>query len=100
MPTYEYECPDCGHAFELFQSMTAKVKRTCPECGSRVEALIGTGGAVLFKGGGFYETDYRSAGYKKDAKAASRSPRRMLRARVLGRPRPKVFGKFSILKSD
>ena len=50
MPTYEYECPDCGHAFELFQSMTAKVKRTCPECGSRnLKRLIGTGGAVLFK---------------------------------------------------
>ena len=75
MPTYEYECPDCGHAFELFQPMTAKVKRTCPECGSRkLKRLIGTGGAVLFKGGGFYETDYRSPGYKKDAKVAESKP--------------------------
>ena len=74
MPTYEYECPDCGHAFELFQSMTAKVKRTCPECGSRnLKRLIGTGGAVLFKGGGFYETDYRSDSYKKAAAADKKS---------------------------
>ena len=74
MPTYEYECPDCAHAFELFQSMTAKVKRTCPECGSRkLKRLIGTGGAVLFKGGGFYETDYRSESYKAGAKKDSDS---------------------------
>ncbi|MEQ8844449.1 MAG: zinc ribbon domain-containing protein [Phycisphaerales bacterium] len=70
MPTYDYRCKACDHEFELFQSMTDKVKRTCPECGKRqLERLIGTGAALLFKGSGFYETDYRSEGYKKAADA-------------------------------
>ncbi|MCP3914169.1 MAG: zinc ribbon domain-containing protein [bacterium] len=70
MPTYDYVCRACNHAFEIFQSMTEGVKRKCPECGKlRLERLIGTGGAILFKGGGFYETDYRSKSYTegKDA---------------------------------
>lgn len=66
MPTYDYRCNACDHEFELFQSMSDKVKRTCPKCGKRaLERLIGTGAALLFKGSGFYETDYRSEGYKK-----------------------------------
>lgn len=70
MPTYDYECQACGHAFEMFQSITAKPAKKCPECGkSKLERLIGIGGAVLFKGGGFYETDYRSESYQKAAKA-------------------------------
>ena len=70
MPTYDYQCRDCGHRFELFQSITARVKRKCPECGKRtLERLIGTGSAVLFKGGGFYSTDYRSKSYRDAAKA-------------------------------
>ena len=102
MPTYEYECPDCGHAFELFQSMTAKVKRTCPECGSRkLKRLIGTGGAVLFKGGGFYETDYRSAGYKKDAKAAESKPKKDAESKGSGASKTKKSsGSSQISKSD
>ena len=72
MPTYEYQCDACDHAFELFQSMTEPKKRKCPECGkNKLERLIGTGSAVLFKGSGFYETDYRSECYKKQAKADS-----------------------------
>ena len=68
MPTYDYRCNACGHEFELFQSMTAPVKRKCPECAKNaLERLIGTGAAVLFKGSGFYETDYRSESYKKAA---------------------------------
>ena len=68
MPTYDYRCTACEHEFELFQSMTAKHKRKCPECGkSALERLIGTGAAVLFKGSGFYQTDYRSESYKKGA---------------------------------
>jgi len=68
MPTYDYECKHCGHTFELFQSMSARVKCKCPECGERtLERLIGTGAGIIFKGSGFYETDYRSASYKKDA---------------------------------
>ncbi len=74
MPTYEYECPDCGHHFELFQQMSDPVKRKCPECsGRKLKRLIGTGAGIIFKGSGFYETDYRSESYKKDAAADSKS---------------------------
>ncbi len=70
MPTYEYKCGDCGHGFELFQSITDPVRRKCPECGARkLKRLIGSGGAVIFKGSGFYQTDYRSDSYKKGAEA-------------------------------
>lgn len=58
MPTYEYECAKCGK-FEAFQNITAKPLRKCSRCGSKVQRLIGTGSAVIFKGSGFYETDYK-----------------------------------------
>ncbi len=75
MPTYDYECRACGHAFEKFQSITADPVRKCPTCGeNKVRRLIGTGGAVIFKGSGFYATDYRSESYKSAAKADSESP--------------------------
>lgn len=73
MPTYEYECTKCGHLFEAFQSMTAEPIKKCPECACRVKRLFGTGAGLLFKGGGFYETDYRSEGYKKAEKKESES---------------------------
>ena len=70
MPTYDYECDACKHTFELFQSMKDSPKRKCPECGkSKLRRLIGTGGAIIFKGSGFYGTDYRSESYKKGAEA-------------------------------
>lgn len=70
MPTYDYVCDGCGHAFELFQSMTDAVKKTCPKCGKKkLRRLIGAGGAIVFKGTGFYKTDYRSDSYKKGAEA-------------------------------
>ena len=70
MPTYDYECDACGHTFELFQSISEPVQRKCPECGkSKLRRLFGTGAAVVFKGSGFYQTDYRSDSYKKGAKA-------------------------------
>ncbi len=70
MPTYDYVCDGCGHAFELFQSMTDAVKKTCPECGKKkLRRLIGAGGAIVFKGSGFYKTDYRSDSYRKGAEA-------------------------------
>ena len=70
MPTYEYECSSCDHAFELFQQMSDPLKKKCPECGKlKLKRLIGTGSGVIFKGGGFYETDYRSDSYKKAADA-------------------------------
>ena len=75
MPTYDYQCNGCGHEFELFQSITARVRRKCPECGEpQLKRLIGTGGAVIFKGSGFYQTDYRSDSYKKAAEAEKKKP--------------------------
>jgi putative FmdB family regulatory protein len=68
MPTYDYECSACDHSFELFQSINEPVKRKCPACGkSKLRRLFGTGAALLFKGSGFYQTDYRSESYKKGA---------------------------------
>jgi putative FmdB family regulatory protein len=61
MPTYEYECTKCGHTFEAFQSITEKALSRCPKCGSRVKRLIGGGLGVIFKGSGFYTTDYKKS---------------------------------------
>lgn len=70
MPTYDYVCTACDHAFELFQQMSAEVETICPKCGkTSLKRLIGTGAAVLFKGSGFYETDYRTRSYKSGAEA-------------------------------
>lgn len=69
MPTYDYECEACGHEFEVFQKMTDKPKRKCPECQGKVRKKIGTGAGLIFKGSGFYITDYRSDNYKKSAEA-------------------------------
>jgi putative FmdB family regulatory protein len=74
MPTYDYECDACGHRFELYQSISADPERKCPECKKlKLRRLIGTGAAVVFKGSGFYQTDYRSDSYKKSAAADSGS---------------------------
>ena len=73
MPTYDYRCNACGHEFELFQAMSAGVKKKCPECKKlKLRRLFGTGAAIVFKGSGFYETDYRSESYKKGAAAAKK----------------------------
>jgi putative FmdB family regulatory protein len=70
MPTYDYVCDACGHKFELFQSITESAKKKCPECGKqKLRRLFGTGAAIVFKGSGFYTTDYRSESYKKRAEA-------------------------------
>lgn len=70
MPTYDYVCDACDHKFELFQSITAEPEKKCPECGKRkLRRLIGAGAAIVFKGSGFYQTDYRSESYKKRAEA-------------------------------
>ncbi len=74
MPTYDYQCEACDHAFEEYQSITAKQIRKCPSCGQRkLVRLIGTGGGLIFKGSGFYQTDYRSAEYKKSAEAEKKT---------------------------
>ncbi len=71
MPTYDYQCQKCGHRFEHFQSMTSPRLTDCPVegCGGNVKRLLGTGAGILFKGSGFYETDYRSDSYKAAASA-------------------------------
>ena len=72
MPTYDYRCDACGHEFEEMQSFKADPLKTCPKCEKdTLRRLFGTGAAVLFKGSGFYETDYRSESYKKAEKAES-----------------------------
>jgi putative FmdB family regulatory protein len=68
MPTYEYRCPK-GHEFEEFQRMSDPPVATCPECGAEAERLLSAGAGLLFKGSGFYITDYRSDSYKKAAAA-------------------------------
>jgi putative FmdB family regulatory protein len=74
MPTYEYVCRACGHEFEEFQSIKADPIAVCPKCRKKkVERKIGLGGAVIFKGGGFYETDYRSESYKSGEEAAKKA---------------------------
>lgn len=70
MPTYDYVCDACDHKFELFQSIKDDPLKKCPECSKRkLRRLIGAGAAVVFKGSGFYQTDYRSESYKKSAAA-------------------------------
>jgi putative FmdB family regulatory protein len=75
MPTYEYKCKKCGHRFEKFQSIKAGPIRKCPECGKNaVERLISAGGGLIFKGSGFYITDYRDSAYQEKAKADTAAP--------------------------
>jgi putative FmdB family regulatory protein len=66
MPTYEYECKSCGHQFERFQKMTDKPVKKCPNCGGEVRKLISSGAGLIFKGSGFYITDYASKGKKSE----------------------------------
>ena len=73
MPTYEYVCKKCEHEFEQFQSITAKPTRKCPKCGKmKLQRLIGAGAGIIFKGSGFYQTDYRSESYKQGEKSANK----------------------------
>jgi putative FmdB family regulatory protein len=71
MPTYEYRCSECRHEFEKFQRMSDDPVAECPECRSRAERRLSGGAGLLFKGSGFYITDYRSESYKQAAKSDS-----------------------------
>ena len=73
MPNYDYKCEECEHVFEVFQSMNDDKLTDCPldDCAGSVKRLLGTGGGLIFKGSGFYETDYRSDSYKAGEKKAS-----------------------------
>jgi putative FmdB family regulatory protein len=97
MPTYDYACDACGHKFELFQAITAEPERRCPECKKlKLRRLFGTGGAIVFKGSGFYQTDYRSKSYQEKAAAESKassgeskpSEAKPAEAKTDGKPRP------------
>ncbi len=66
MPTYEYICNSCGYSFEKFQQMTDKPLDKCPKCNNTIRRLIGKGAGIIFKGSGFYATDYRSNSYKSE----------------------------------
>ena len=68
MPTYDYECRKCGHRFEVFHSMSDDTARRCPKCKSKARRVPSAGAGLLFKGSGFYITDYRSSSYKEKAK--------------------------------
>ena len=69
MPTYDYVCTKCGHEFELVQKMTDPPKSRCPKCRGKIERKIGSGAGIIFKGSGFYITDYRNQDYKTKEKA-------------------------------
>lgn len=79
MPTYEYKCKQCGHKFEVFQSMNAEPIKVCPKCKGEVKRLIGAGAGPIFKGSGFYQTDYKnkpsgSVSKKDTSKSSSKDP--------------------------
>ena len=69
MPTYDYVCNACDYEFEHFQTMSSAKLQVCPECEGELKRLIGAGAGILFKGSGFYQTDYRNSKYHSDAKA-------------------------------
>ncbi len=74
MPTYDYKCLDCGHTFEMFQRMSDEPISECPECKGNVKRLFGTGLRPIFKGSGFYETDYKSNGSKSSSSKSTTVP--------------------------
>jgi putative FmdB family regulatory protein len=74
MPTYEYQCKKCRHKFEAFQKISARPLATCPKCKGSLKRLIGLGGGIIFKGSGFYTTDYRSKEYKDKEQKEEKPP--------------------------
>jgi len=73
VPTYEYACQKCGHEFEKFQNISDEPVKRCPKCKGKVVKLFSAGAGIIFKGSGFYQTDYRSESYKKGAKSESQA---------------------------
>ena len=89
MPTYEYECLKCGHRFEVFQKMSDPPKKRCPKCGGKLRRLVGTGAGIVFKGSGFYATDYRSESYKSQKKKESgEQPKPKDESKPKAKPKP------------
>lgn len=90
MPTYDYECQACGHTFEEFQSMSAESLKKCPQCKkNKLQRLIGAGAGIIFKGSGFYETDYKR---KEQPKPASESKSESSSASAKAESAPKSDG--------
>jgi putative FmdB family regulatory protein len=89
LPTYEYECLKCGHRFEVFQKMSDPPKKRCPKCGGKLRRLVGTGAGIVFKGSGFYATDYRSESYKSQKKKESgEQPKPKDESKPKAKPKP------------
>ena len=99
MPTYVYECTACGHQLELFQKMSDPPAEVCPECGGKLNRLPGAGAGIIFKGSGFYATDYRSRGYREKAKEEGGSKPSGDKAKEAGRPKDGGTPKDSGTKS-
>ncbi|MGL4398564.1 MAG: FmdB family zinc ribbon protein [Luteolibacter sp.] len=91
MPNYDYECQKCAKRFEVFQSMNEAKLTDCPEpgCDGQVKRLLGTGGGIIFKGAGFYQTDYRSSSYQAGAKAEGAASAPPAAAAPAAAPAPK-----------
>ena len=91
MPNYDYECQKCAKRFEIFQSMNDAKLTACPEadCDGQVKRLLGTGGGIIFKGAGFYQTDYRSSSYQAGAKAEGAASAPPAAAPAAAAPAPK-----------
>lgn len=93
MPTYDYRCDACHHEFDAFQSIMDAALRKCPKCGkNKLRRLIGAGSGIIFKGSGFYETDYRSESYKKAASAEAKPEP----AKADPKPEPKTEPKTDV----
>ena len=95
MPTYEYRCPECKNEFEKFQRMSDEPGAECPACGSAAERRLSGGAGLLFKGSGFYITDYRSDSYKKAAKADSGGGEKSSSSSADSKPAPSSDSKSS-----
>ena len=101
MPTYDYICEACGAALEIFQSMKESAKKKCPECGKlKLKRQIGTGAGIIFKGSGFYETDYRSESYKKGAEADRKSAKESNKSETSDKGKKPASEKKSSKKKD
>ena len=74
MPTYDYKCLDCGHSFEAFQRITEEALTSCPQCGGKVKRLIGAGAGPIFKGSGFYQTDYKNKSNSSSSGSSGKKP--------------------------
>jgi len=100
MPTYEYVCQKCGHRFELFQRITDAPRKRCPECKGAVRRVIGAGAGLLFKGDGFYITDYRSKEYREKAKSESSEPKKEPAKEAAKTPAPAADSSKAAKKKD